>query len=279
MDLACAVRHGHRPPLLAEPKTTAHVPGSESARPCPALAGTDALAPMTWAQQGQRTVVPTPCLSHRKRSSLLLGLGRPPGTLPVPTPQSAGPGLVPHLPPSMCPGAHMCVHTHMHTHPAHMHACHTCTCVHAGATPAHTYHKLHACMHIYTTRVCACGTCTRHMDHMCTHVHACTTYVCTYRKLHVCVHIYTTRMYACHTCMPHACPHHARHTHSAQPPARQPRACRDMNGPAVGTRLLPAAICSAPRCCTPPCLQTSALPSGHRSKWISGSEVWLAFFY
>lgn len=102
--------------------------------------------------------------------------------------------------------------------------------------------------------------------------------VCTYRKLHVCVHIYTTRMYACHTCMPHACPHHARHTHSAQPPARQPRACRDMNGPAVGTRLLPAAICSAPRC-TPPCLQTSALPSGHRSKWISGSEVWLAFFY
>lgn len=191
MDLACAVRHGHRPPLFAEPKTTAHVPGSESARPCPALAGTDALAPMTWAQQGQGTVVPTPRLSHRKRSSLLLGLGRPPGTLPVPTPQSAGPGLVPHLPPSMCPGAHVCVHTHMHTHPAHMHACHTCTRVHACATLTHTYHKLHACMHIYTTRVCACGTCTRHMDHTCALMYMHAPHVCTYRKLHVCVHIYT----------------------------------------------------------------------------------------
>lgn len=172
----------------------------------------------------------------------------------------------------------VCTHTHAHTPCTH--ACmphmHTCTCMRHTCTHISQTTCMHA--HIHYTCVCMRHMHASHAPHMCTHVHACTTYVCTYRKLHVCVHIYTTRMYACHTCMPHACPHHARHTHSAQPPARQPRACRDMNGPAVGTRLLPAAICSAPRC-TPPCLQTSALPSGHRSKWISGSEVWLAFFY
>lgn len=224
MDLACAVRHGHRPPLLAEPKTTTHVPGSESARPCPALAGTDALAPMTWAQQGQGTVVPTPRLSHRKEALLSApGVG-------VATRHPSGPDT------SVCwsrPGAtpatehvprctRVCTHTHAHTpctHACmpHMHTCtrmrHTCT--HISQT---------TCMHAHIHYTCVCM---RHMHashgpHMCTHVHACTTYVCTYRKLHVCVHIYTTRMYACHTCMPHACPHHARHTHSAQPPARQP---------------------------------------------------------
>lgn len=227
MDLACAVRHGHRPPLLAEPKTTAHVPGSESARPCPALAGTDALAPMTWAQQGQGTVVPTPRLSHRKHSSLLLGLGRPPGTLPVPTPQSAGPGLVPHLPLSMCPGAHVCVHTHMHTHPAHMHACHTCTRVHACATPAHTYHKLHACMHIYTTRVCACGTCTRHMDHTCALMYMHAPHMCAPTTNYMCActytpHACTRATRACHT---RARTTHATHTApSLQPGSPEPAA-------------------------------------------------------
>lgn len=221
MDLACAVRHGHRPPLLAEPKTTAHVPGSESARPCPALAGTDALAPMTWAQQGQGTVVPTPRLSHRKRSSLLLGLVRPPGTLPVPTPQSAGPGLVPHLPPSMCPGAHVCVHTHMHTHPAHMHACHTCTRVHACATPAHTYHKLHACT--YTLHVCV------HAAHArvtwTTRVHSCT---CMH---HICVHLPQTTCVRAHIHHTHV---RVPHVHATRVPAPcTPHTQRPASSPAA----------------------------------------------
>lgn len=177
-----------------------------------------------------------------------------------------------------CAQVHTCVYTHTCTHTLHtcMHATHAHVYTHAPHLHTHITNYMHACT--YTLHVCVHAAHARVTWTTCALMYMHAPHVCTYRKLHVCVHISTTRMYACHTCMPHACPHHARHTHSAQPPARQPRACRDMNGPAVGTRLLPAAICSAPRC-TPPCLQTSALPSGHRSKWISGSEVWLAFFY
>lgn len=163
---------------------------------------------------------------------------------------------------------HTCVYTHTCTHTLHtcMHATRAHVYTHAPHLHTHITNYMHACT--YTLHVCVHAAHARvHMDHTCALMYMHAPHMCAPTANYMCACTYT-----------HACPHHARHTHSAQPPARQPRACRDMNGPAVGTRLLPAAICSAPRC-TPPCLQTSALPSGHRSKWISGSEVWLAFFY
>lgn len=223
MDLACAVRHGHRPPLLAEPKTTAHVPGSESARPCPALAGTDALAPMTWAQQGQGTVVPTPRLSHRKEA-LLSAPGVGAATRHPSGPDTSvcwsRPGATPateHVP--RC--TRVCTHTHAHTPCTHACMPHMHTCTHMRHTCTHISQT--TCMHAHIHYTCVCM---RHMhaSHG-PHVHSCT---CMH---HICVHLPQTTCVRAHIHHTHV---RVPHVHATRVPApRTPHTQRPASSPAA----------------------------------------------